>query len=89
MNAVVLGISTDTPSDNMEFKRKHALPYPLLCDIDRKVSLAYGAVGFATAYYSDRITFVMDAKGVIRKVLSKMAPREHVTQVLQSFSRHA
>ena len=81
-NAVVLGISTDTAADNLAFKNKHGLPYPLLCDVDRKAALAYGTAGFPSAYYSDRVTFVIDETGIIKTVLSGISPQEHAIKAL-------
>jgi len=82
-NAVVFGISTDSAADNLEFKQKHWLPYPLLCDVDRKVSLAYGTVGFSSAYYSERVTFVIDPNGIIRKVISGIPAQDHAVKALE------
>ena len=39
---VVLGISGATPSSHAEFHRRHALPFPLLSDVHRRVIKVYG-----------------------------------------------
>jgi peroxiredoxin Q/BCP len=82
-HAMVLGISTDSPSDNLEFKKKHSLPYPLLCDVDRKVSIAYGTAAFPSAYYSERVTFVIAPDGIIRKVITGIPAQDHAVKALE------
>ena len=37
----MLGISGDTPFSHAEFHKRHALPFPLLSDVHRKVIQAY------------------------------------------------
>lgn len=83
-NAVVLGISTDTAEDNRIFKERERLPFPLLCDTDRRVCLAYGACVFASAYYANRITYIIDENGVIRNVYPDVDPATHADQILTS-----
>ena len=43
-NAVVVGISVDSPWTLKEFKEKNRLPFPLLCDYNREVIEKYGIV---------------------------------------------
>ena len=42
LNAVVLGISRDTPKSHDKFKEKHNLTFPLLSDEDGVVCALYG-----------------------------------------------
>jgi len=42
-NAQILGASFDNVEDNRKFAEKFKFPFPLLCDTDRKIGLAYGA----------------------------------------------
>lgn len=80
---VVLGISTDKPVDSLSFKKRHLFPFPLLCDVDRKVSMAYGAAGFEKAYYSNRMTYLIDENGIISKVYKKVIPSNHAEELLK------
>ena len=41
--AEILGISPDTIKSHIKFAEHHALPFPLLADVDHAVALAYGA----------------------------------------------
>jgi len=78
----LLGISTDTPADNMAFKRSAGFSFPLLCDVDRKVSLLYGTVTFRQAYYADRITYIIDENGIITHVYPKVSASNHPQELL-------
>lgn len=49
-NAVVLGVSPDSPASHQNFANKYKLPFTLLCDPDRKVMEKYGAWGEKTMY---------------------------------------
>jgi peroxiredoxin Q/BCP len=75
-------MSTDTSADNLEFKAKNKIPFPLLCDIERDVSLMYGACAFRKAYYAVRVTYLIDENGNIRKVFPKVHPANHAKEVL-------
>ena len=39
----VLGASFDTVEKNAKFAQKFEFNFPLLCDVDRKIGMAYGA----------------------------------------------
>ena len=41
----VLGINPQSLDSHRAFAEKHALPFPLLCDSDKSVCRAYGALG--------------------------------------------
>jgi peroxiredoxin Q/BCP len=83
-NAVVLGISTDTTRDNQEFKKQQGLTFPLLSDLQRKVCMAYGACSFQAAYFANRITYLINATGVIEKVYPDVDPQTHAGEILNA-----
>jgi peroxiredoxin Q/BCP len=85
--AVVLGVSRDTVAKHQKFKAKYDLTFPLLSDPDAEVISAYGSWGpkkFMGRSFDGilRTTFLIDGKGVIRKVYPKVSPKTHVEQVL-------
>lgn len=68
--AVVIGVSFDNDESHVKFTRSYKLPFSLLADPKGALSKMYGvstAKGFA-----DRVTFVIDKKGVIRFVYKSM-----------------
>jgi thioredoxin-dependent peroxiredoxin len=78
----VLGISFDDVAANAAFAAKFNFPFPLLCDTERKVGLAYGACSDATAGYPNRISYLIDEQGKIKVAYPKVNPGEHPNQVL-------
>lgn len=79
---IVLGVSLDTKDDNAAFKDRHHFPFPLLCDTDRKVAMAYGAVDDAAAKYARRIAVMIDGNGRITHVWSKVDPATFAKEAL-------
>jgi len=68
----VLGISFDTPDENKHFAEKFSFPFPLLCDTDRSIGLAYGAAETAKDGYAKRIAYLIDEKGKIAEAHAKV-----------------
>ena len=63
------------------------MPYPLLADEDKKVIDAFGVWGpkkFMGKEYDGihRTTFVIDEKGKIEEVISKVKTKDHAAQIL-------
>lgn len=84
----ILGVSADTPKRQKNFRDKNNLPFPLLADEDKEVINAFGVWGpkkFMGKEYEGihRTTFVIDEKGVISEVISKVKTKEHASQILQ------
>jgi peroxiredoxin Q/BCP len=84
---VVLGISKDAPKAQTTFKTTQKLPYTLLCDVDKKAADAYGVWKEKNMYGKkvmgvERSTFIIDEKGKIAKIFSKVKPEGHAEAVL-------
>ena len=82
----VLGCSFDTVAENAAFAKKFNLAFPLLCDVDREVGLAYGACDEPNAGYADRITYVIDEDGFIQHAFDKVDARTHPAKLLDLLS---
>jgi len=80
LDTVLIGISNDTVAKQQEFTDKEKLPYPLFADVDKKVSMAYGTANDKGG--PKRQTFVIDKKGVLRKIYTKVTPANHPQEVL-------
>ena len=83
----VIGVSADTEKKQLNFSEKNELPYNLLADTDRKVIDAYGVWGpkkFMGREYDGihRTSFVIDEKGMIQEVITKVKTKDHAAQVL-------
>ncbi|MBF6560707.1 MAG: peroxiredoxin [Candidatus Binataceae bacterium] len=81
-NIVVLGISFNDVERNDEFAAQYQFPFPLLCDTDRTVGMAYGACDDPRARNANRISFLIDEDGQIARVYDSVNPRDHAAQVL-------
>ena len=79
----ILGISFDTQEANAAFARKFNYDFPLLCDTDRKIGLAYGATDDPRATSAKRISYLIGADGRIKKAYGVVKPAEHPAEVLQ------
>lgn len=76
---VVLGVSRDDETSHKAFKDKFSLPFPLVVDTDGTISQAYEVEGGG---YSKRVTFVIDEKGVIKKVYESIKTDTHADDIL-------
>jgi peroxiredoxin Q/BCP len=81
LDTVVFGISTDTNADQDKFIEKESLTFPLLADPDQKLTKALGVVSPKNAKVSQRVTFVVDKQGVVRKVFTDVKPAGHAAEV--------
>jgi peroxiredoxin Q/BCP len=83
----VLGVSTDPVKSHKKFIDKYTLPFRLLSDTEKTVSEAFGVYGlkkFMGKEYMgiSRTTFLIDEKGIITEVISKVDTKKHAEQIL-------
>ena len=84
-NAVILGVSVDKVDSHKEFCTKEGLTFHLLADPEHKVVDQYGSLGhFGDATIAMRNTFLIDPKGKIVKVWTKVNPDVHSAEVLEA-----
>ncbi len=69
---------------NAAFARKFGFPYPLLCDTERKVGLAYHACEKPEDRHARRITYVIGPDGRIVQAIENVKAGEHPTTLLAS-----
>jgi thioredoxin-dependent peroxiredoxin len=81
-NVQVLGVSFDTVAENRAFAEKFNFPFPLLCDTQREIGVAYGACDSADARSAKRISYVIGADGLIQQVYAKVDTATHPEDVL-------
>jgi len=89
--AVVYGVSPDSVDSHSRFRAKYKLPFPLLADTDKAVARKYGAFGEKLMYGKKvvgmiRSTFLIDAKGVVRRVFPKVRVDGHADAVLAALA---
>lgn len=83
----MLGISGDKPSAQKKFKEKYDLPYSLLADEDKAVTVKFGVLKEKSMYGKkymgiDRTTFLINPEGKIAAIINGVKPEEHAEAVL-------
>ena len=86
LDAIVVGISPDSPKSHAKFAEKKKLKVKLLSDTDKKVLKLYGAWGknkFRGNEYIGviRSTFLIDPSGQIVHVWPKVSVKGHAEEV--------
>lgn len=61
-NAVVYGVNPGSAESHQSFRKRHALPFPLLVDEDKRVAKLYRAAGLIVR----RTVYLIGPDGVIR-----------------------
>lgn len=87
LDATVFGVSVDSMKSHAKFAEKYSLPFTLLADPEKTLVQAYGVWGkkkFMGREYmgTNRMSFLIDPKGMIAKVYEKVKPEEHAEEVL-------
>jgi peroxiredoxin Q/BCP len=95
LNAVLLGVSTDSGESHRKFAAKYKLPFPLLSDPDRKIMEKYGAYGDKVMYGKKtvgviRSTVWIGPDGKVKKHWARVAnAAEHPAKVLEALRAEA
>lgn len=89
--AEVIGVSRDTVAKLDRFKTKHDLAVTLASDETGAVTEAYGVWGEKSLYGRvymgiERATFLIDSKGLIQAIWSKVKVKGHAQAVLDSLT---
>ena len=86
----VVGVSKDSTASHVKFKEKHALPFPLIADINHELLEAMGAWGEKTLYGKKtvgtiRTTFLINEQGIIEQIFAgkQVNTKDHATQILE------
>ena len=77
-----MGVSFDSQDENRSFAQKFDFNFPLLCDQDRQMGLAYGACTTEDAEYANRIGVIIDADGLIKEYEPAANAKTYAVEVL-------
>ncbi len=83
----VIGVSADSVEKHLKFIKKYDLPFPLIADEKLELIKAYDVWGkkqFMGKVFDGilRTTFVINDKGMIEEVISKVDTGEHASQIM-------
>jgi len=86
----VVGISMDSEKSHLSFAGKYSLPFPLIADTTKKIINDYGVWKEKSLYGKTflgivRTTFIIDEKGIIEKVISKVETKNHTEQIFSMY----
>ena len=86
-DTVILGVSNDPPEKHQKFINKYDLPFQLISDENKKIVSKYGVWQEKKMYGKVfmgivRSTFVIDKKGIVLKIFTKVKVKGHVGEVL-------
>jgi len=84
---IVIGISADSEASHQKFIEKHNLPFPLIADTEKEILKTYGVWGpkkFMGRTYDgiQRTTFVVNEKGIIEDIITKVDTKNHTKQII-------
>ncbi|WP_448697289.1 thioredoxin-dependent thiol peroxidase [Mucilaginibacter sp. AW1-3] len=83
----VIGVSTDDEKSHKKFEKKFNLPFTLIADNDKKIVEEYGVWVEKSMYGKTymgtaRTTFLINAQGIIKNIITKVDNQNATQQVL-------
>ena len=86
----VLGVSPDDEKKHKKFEKKYDLPFTLVADEGKKIIDKYGVWGEKNLYGRKymglhRTTFLIDEKGIIKKIFKKPRSKMHSEEILKAW----
>jgi thioredoxin-dependent peroxiredoxin len=87
----IVGISPDDAKKHKKFEAKFNLPFTLIADTNHTILEKYGVWGekqlFGHHYMGvHRTTFVIDEKGIIRKIFLRPKNRAHAEEIIAAMT---
>lgn len=87
---VILGVSPDDEKKHKKFEQKFSLPFTLVADVGKKIIYKYGVWGEKNLYGRkymglQRTTFLIDEKGIIKKIFKKPRSKMHSEEILKAW----
>jgi peroxiredoxin Q/BCP len=90
----VVGVSPNNTTEHKKFESKFSLPFTLLADPQKKTIDNYGVWGEKLMYGRKimgihRTTFLIDEKGIIRKIIFRPKNKAHAEEILKHWQNLA
>lgn len=92
LGAEIIGVSPDSKESHQQFTKKYSLNFPLIVDLNNKIAEDYGVYGeksFLGKKYMGitRSTFMINGKGIIKKIFYKVKVNGHAGEVVESLKK--
>ena len=87
---VVIGVSPDDAKSHLKFIGKHALPFLIIADTEKKLAIKYGVWGEKQLYGKKymgiiRTTFLISETGKLVKIIAKPKVKVHAEEIAAGF----
>ncbi|MFV0237254.1 MAG: thioredoxin-dependent thiol peroxidase [Flavobacteriales bacterium] len=84
----IIGVSADSVVKQKKWAEKHTLLFPLIADEEKTIINAFGVwkpKKFMGKEYEGihRTTFIVNEKGLVDKVITKVKTKDHAAQILE------
>jgi peroxiredoxin Q/BCP len=88
----VLGVSPDSAENLRKFSSKYKFPFPLISDTEHLILNLYGAWDHKKLFGREymgvlRTTFLIDEKGIIRKIFLKPRNKAHAEEIIDAWQK--
>lgn len=88
---VVIGVSPNDEKSHLKFEQKFDLPFTLIADPSHTIIDQYGVWGEKNLYGRKymglhRTTFLIDEKGIIRKMFLKPRSKQHAEDIVKAWN---
>lgn len=86
----IIGVSPDEVESHKKFATKYQLPFTLIADPGHQILEKYGVWGQKQLYGRkfmgvNRTTFLVDEKGIIRKIFLRPQTKVHAEEILEAW----
>ena len=80
-NSVLFAISVDAVDDQQKFVKEYSIPYLHLSDMTKDTCKKYAGLNFVGL--AKRSTFVIDKKGIVRKIFRDISVENHGKEIAE------
>ncbi len=84
--AEILGVSVDDVDSHKRFTEKFSLPFPLVADVDKKITRTYGVLSDKSPV-ARRVSFLIDEKGNLVKIFDPVKAASHPAEILEALKK--
>jgi len=81
----IFGVSLDNEKDNKAFAEKFSFTYPLLCDVNKEIALAYDAINSSDDQHAARISYVIGEDGKILESIESVDTKNHSSDLCSRY----